>query len=139
MRFELRHAHAIDANSSRVVFTDIAPSGNFVTEGSYTLLTKPVKVSRARSQAHFFDARNSHRAGLELLWDETDVLGPDVRSRETLQMLAKMTNNAYFDDRGKKGWYDIGPQWNSVCTAPACELYVLMRSARPELSLRLGA
>jgi hypothetical protein len=32
-------------------------------------------------------------------------------------MLAKMTNNAYYIDRGRKGWYDLGSEWNTVRTS----------------------
>lgn len=49
----------------------------------------------------------------DLDWDETDVVGPNVHDRETLQMLGKMTNNAY-SQPGDKDWYDLGPEWNSV-------------------------
>lgn len=48
-----------------------------------------------------------------LLWEETDVVGPNVTNRMTLQTLAKMTNNAYYEP-SEKGWYDLGPDWNAV-------------------------
>jgi putative lipase involved disintegration of autophagic bodies len=37
-----------------------------------------------------------------------------VTDRETLHTLAMLTNNAYYGDSDKKGWYDLGPDWNSV-------------------------
>ena len=113
MRFELRHAHGMAANSSRIVFADMTQAQRLATDG-LQVQTRPTRISRARSQNEFFNARSRGSTQLELLWDEVEVEGPDVRSRETLHMLAKMTNNAYYDDRGKKGWYDIGPEWNSV-------------------------
>lgn len=53
-------------------------------------------------------------------WDEEEVMGPDVNSRETLLMLAKMTSNAYLqpDD---KGWYPLGENWTTVWLHPLLE------------------
>ena len=50
-----------------------------------------------------------------------DVEGPDVESRETLLLLAKMTNNAYLSP-GEQGWYELGDRWNvvSVSSAHSC-------------------
>ena len=46
-------------------------------------------------------------------WNEEEIIGPDVESRETLLILAKMTSNAYLqpDD---KGWYPLGENWTTV-------------------------
>jgi putative lipase involved disintegration of autophagic bodies len=46
-------------------------------------------------------------------WDEDEVLGPDVSKRSVLQLLAKMTNNAYLNP-GEAGWYDLGSNWTAV-------------------------
>jgi lipase ATG15 len=46
-------------------------------------------------------------------WEEEEIEGPDISKRSTLQLLAKMTNNAYLQPN-ETGWYDIGSQWNSV-------------------------
>jgi putative lipase involved disintegration of autophagic bodies len=48
-----------------------------------------------------------------LIWNEEVVLGPDVQSRETLLLLAKMTNNAYLNP-GEAGWYEMGKNWAVV-------------------------
>ena len=48
-------------------------------------------------------------------WDEDEVPGPDVESRETLLELAKITNNAYLEP-GEPGWYELGDNWNVVST-----------------------
>jgi lipase ATG15 len=50
---------------------------------------------------------------MEVPWEEDTVLAPDVRDRETLLMLAKMTSNAYSTPEDKD-WYDLGEGWNKV-------------------------
>ncbi|KAI0344961.1 alpha/beta-hydrolase [Trametopsis cervina] len=109
-RFHLRHAHGLVANSSRVVFSDIEPSAQFAADDVFEVSTRSLKIPRTRSQADYSRARS---LGIQPQWDEAEVDGPDVRQRETLHMLAKMTNDAYYADRGKKGWYDLGPDWNT--------------------------
>ena len=53
-------------------------------------------------------------------WEEDDVLGPDVTRRETLLLLAKMTNDAYFAPFAS-GWYNLTDEWNVVRgPAPFC-------------------
>ena len=39
--------------------------------------------------------------------------GPDVKSRESLLTLAKMTFDAYLEPSDKE-WYEPDPQWNKV-------------------------
>lgn len=46
-------------------------------------------------------------------WDEIELDGPDVESRETLLLLAKMMNDAYLEP-GEAGWYELGGEWNVV-------------------------
>ncbi|RPD55704.1 alpha/beta-hydrolase [Lentinus tigrinus ALCF2SS1-7] len=106
LRFELRHEHAL-SNTSRVVFSDVAPSADFALGGSSirakrTTVHKP--VSQALSGVRF--------RGGDLTWDTTEVDGPDVQDREALLLLAKIANNAYTAS-GAKDWYDIGPDWNN--------------------------
>lgn len=115
VKFELRHAHGLVTNTSRVVFSDVAPT-SFMSE-TFEVQTRPIKVSKPKSQSEFFSAR-FRRTGHEPLWDESDTVGPNVRDRETLRLLAKMTSNAY-SHPGNKDWYDIGPEWNSV-RLPIC-------------------
>lgn len=111
LKFGLRHALGVSNSTSRLVFSDIQPTTS-LTEESYAVNARMLKVSRARDQSKFFDAR-VRGAQRTIDWDDTDVVGPDVRDRETLLMLAKMTNNAY-SEPGNKDWYDLGPDWNSV-------------------------
>jgi lipase ATG15 len=54
-----------------------------------------------------------HLASKDNPWEEDEIVGPDVESRETLLLLAKMTNNAYLEP-GEAGWYDLGDGWNAV-------------------------
>lgn len=110
VKFELRHAHGLVTNTSRVVFSDIASTG--LMSETFEVQTMPLRVSKPRSQSDFFSAR-FRRTGHEPLWDESDTVGPNVRERETLKLLAKMTSNAY-SHPGNKDWYDIGTEWNSV-------------------------
>lgn len=119
-RFKLRHAHGLVANSSQVVFSDYesTSTAQFTGDGSdgFEIPARSMTIARARSQADFFAARSLGRAQYDLSWEDTEVIGPDVSKRETLLMLANMTNNAYYIDRGRKGWYNLGPEWNTVRT-----------------------
>lgn len=127
LKFELRHAHGLVANTSRVVFSDISPSS--LTSEIYEVQTRQQKVSRPRSQSDFFSARIRH-TGREPLWDENDIVGPNTHDRETLKLLAKMTNNAYSQPKSKD-WYDIGSEWNNVRRISQPRLwYVLMHFRR---------
>ncbi|TCD64940.1 putative lipase atg15 [Steccherinum ochraceum] len=109
LTFSLRHEYGLNA-ASRPVFAD-TPS-HFATE-AFTVDTRDVKTHRPQSQRVFTSAR-VRRAQADLsIWDEDEVVGPDVSSRNTLLMLAKMTSNAYYGGPGEKGWYDLGPEWNT--------------------------
>lgn len=109
LRFQLRQVHGT-TESSRVVFSDIPTSQNLVGE-LYEVETRPLTAHKPASLDDFFASRFD-KSRLSP-WDETDVEGPNVRDRETLLMLAKMTSNAYTQP-GAKDWYDIGPDWNNV-------------------------
>lgn len=102
LTFELRHEHAV-ANDSLLVFSDIPKLRQLMGEDDrlqYSVRTKA-------TQSHLFSqSLNS--------WGEVEVPGPNATDRETLHTLAMMTNNAYYDSSGRKGWYDLGPDWNSV-------------------------
>lgn len=55
-------------------------------------------------------------------WEEDEIVGPNVESRETLLELAKMTNNAYLQPN-ETGWYSLNETaWNAV------RLYLLSHS-----------
>ncbi|TFY64357.1 hypothetical protein EVJ58_g2688 [Rhodofomes roseus] len=99
LSFQLRHYHAnLEADPS----TD------------YSLRSRAVKTHRPVSLSALAEARTrSIRFAQSALldWDEDEVLGPDVESRETLLELAKMTNNAYLEP-GEAGWYELGGDWN---------------------------
>lgn len=114
LRFELRHQHAI-SNSSRIIFSDVRPgSSGFVAE-EYGVGTKSMTVHRPTSRDRFFSARWNSLTSVP--WDEIEVEGPDIRDRETLLTLAKMTNNAYTEPENSD-WYDLGPGWvNEVCAS----------------------
>ncbi|KAH7913529.1 Alpha/Beta hydrolase protein [Hygrophoropsis aurantiaca] len=47
-----------------------------------------------------------------LQWEEQELVGPDVESRETLLELAKMTNNAYVT-RDDPAWYELDERWTN--------------------------
>jgi len=106
LTFELRHEHAV-TNGSLLVFSDVPRFRQLAGEDDR--LQYPVKTKTIQSHV-FAQFLNS--------WDEVEVPGPNVTDRETLHSLAMMTNNAYYQDLGKKGWYDLGPDWNLVsCVA----------------------
>jgi len=103
LTFELRHEHAV-TNGSLPVFSDVPKFRQLAGEDDrlqYSVKTKA-------TQSHVFTRFLSS-------WDEVEVPGPNVTDRETLRVLATMANNAYYQDPEKKGWYDLGPDWNSVC------------------------
>lgn len=123
LKFELRHYHAVSADA-RVAFHDARPFNSLATNPSespeYTLRSKPVKIRRPTSPSALAEARRRSirfAQSTSLDWDEDEIPGPDVESRETLLELAKITNNAYLEP-GEPGWYDLGEDWNVVRTTP---------------------
>ncbi|KAI0359725.1 alpha/beta-hydrolase [Trametes cingulata] len=118
LQFELRHFHAVSSDA-RVLFHDVRKSDidalSIAGEPStYTLQRKRMKAHKPRSIDAFHRARRRSMRFLEseaIDWNEIEVDGPDVESRETLLLLAKMTNNAYLEP-GEDGWYDLGGHWN---------------------------
>ncbi|KIM40554.1 hypothetical protein M413DRAFT_445993 [Hebeloma cylindrosporum] len=123
LQFELRHLHAVSSSTAHVIFADVSPqalktlssdtSGS--TKSSYSVRSRLGKTYRPSSFAAHERARlRSLRFGENewLDWDEEEIIGPDVESRETLLELAKMTNNAYVDPNDP-AWYDLGDGWNA--------------------------
>lgn len=102
LTFELRHEHAV-ANGSLLVFSDVPKFRQL--SGEDDRLQYSVKTQATQSHV-FTQFLNT--------WGGVEVPGPNVTDRETLYTLAMMTNNAYYQDPDKKGWYDLGPDWNSV-------------------------
>ncbi|KAF9778936.1 alpha/beta-hydrolase [Thelephora terrestris] len=119
LTFQLRHLHAI-SEGGHVLFSDVNHTsyrGNLTTYGSeeYTLSTKLMPTYRPSSFGAFNDARYRSMKFIQsaiLDWDEGETAGPDIESRESLLVLAKMTSNAYLqpDD---KGWYTLGENWTT--------------------------
>lgn len=113
-------------NTSRVLFADVGDreqsaltSANHPT--SYSLRAKKISTHRPSSLEAFNRARFSSYFGSHdpatfdaMLWEEDEVLGPDTTDRETILLLAKMTNNAYNIDNEEDDWYDIGEEWNKA-------------------------
>jgi lipase ATG15 len=54
-----------------------------------------------------------HSQSEDIPWQEDEVPGPDVESRETLLELAKMTHNAYMDPNDP-AWYELDGNWTVV-------------------------
>jgi lipase ATG15 len=54
-----------------------------------------------------------HRQSEDIPWEEDEISGPDVESRETLLELAKMTHNAYIDP-DDPAWYELDRNWTVV-------------------------
>lgn len=119
--FELRHFHAVSSDA-RVVFSDVSPSqiqalGSY-TNTSYSIQqTVPLTTYKPPSLNALLDARKSNWDPLNqnaaINWEEDVVIGPNVESRETLLLLAKMTNDAYLNP-GEAGWYELGKNWTVV-------------------------
>lgn len=103
-----------------MLLSDVAHTsrgGNLTTYASeeYALDTKLMPTYRPPS----FDILNNARyrsvkfgQSTPLDWDEGEVVGPNVESRETLLLLAKMTNNAYIQPEDKE-WYPLGGNWTT--------------------------
>lgn len=120
LTFQLRHLHATSEHG-HVIFSNVdhlSYGRNLTTYVSeeYTLDTRLTPVHRP----HSFDAIRHARyhsmkfgQSISLDWEEDEIVGPDIESRETLLVLAKMTSNAYLqpDD---KGWYSLGENWTTV-------------------------
>ncbi|KAF7985701.1 hypothetical protein HWV62_2276 [Athelia sp. TMB] len=115
LSFELRHVHAV-SSAARVVLADV-PTAQIQSRGygeaSYEVQTRAVKSFRPPSFEAYSEARmrfigrdQSHALG----WEEDEIIGPNVESRETLLVLAKMTNNAYVEPEDD-AWYDLGGNW----------------------------
>ncbi|KAF9818844.1 hypothetical protein IEO21_02500 [Rhodonia placenta] len=112
LRFELRQYHAV-SSAAHVLFHDAPPALESLRP-QHTLGTRLIRSRRPSSLAAFSDARARSRKYAESVpidWDDDDVTGPDVESRETLLEIAKMTNNAYLEP-AEAGWYDLGGGWN---------------------------
>ena len=126
LRFQLRHLHGL-TNTSRVVLSDVPRShkylstyGSVVEDLSRPMKTRRTNVSRPASREAYVRARDRSRLygeseGVRTLdWDEDEVVGPDLTSRETLLLLAKMTSNSYYKTPGEAGWYELDEGWNVV-------------------------
>ncbi|PCH42089.1 alpha/beta-hydrolase [Wolfiporia cocos MD-104 SS10] len=113
LQFELRHYHAVSP-AAQVLFHDARPHAQSLSHTSHTIRTRSVKTHRPSTLAAFAHARTRSIRFAEsvyLDWDEDEVQGPNIESRETLLELAKMTNDAYLSP-GESGWYDLGNEWN---------------------------
>jgi hypothetical protein len=102
LTFELRHEHAV-TNGSLLVFSDVPKFRQLAGEDDRLQYFVKTKATQSHVLTQFLNS-----------WDEVEVPGPNVTDRETLYALAMMTNNAYYQDPETKGWYDLGPDWNSV-------------------------
>lgn len=110
LQFELRHFHAVSSDA-RVLFQDVH-STSFQASSStrpsyYSLRTRRTRVHRPASQAAFEHARvmsARYAQSVQVDWDEDEIEAPDTEDRQTLLLLAKMTNNAYLEP-GELGLY----------------------------------
>ncbi|KAG8213328.1 Alpha/Beta hydrolase protein [Butyriboletus roseoflavus] len=117
LQFELRHQHAVSADT-RVVFSDVpqAPTSALTRENGtiYTIKTKRISSFRPPSfRAHEAARLRSirHAQSTDLPWWEDEIVAPDVEHRESLLELAKMTNNAYVTPDDAE-WYELREDWN---------------------------
>ncbi|KAG5650171.1 hypothetical protein H0H81_000456 [Sphagnurus paluster] len=111
LKFQLRHEHGVSSDS-HIIFADTPPS--FISE-SYEIPTKDLIVTRPESDAAFAMARSRSMREMQsqpLKWNDVDVIGPDVKKRQTLLQLAKMTYNAYTTPKDSD-WYGLGSKWNT--------------------------
>jgi len=127
LTFQLRHLHAVSEHGhvllSNVDHASYARNFTSYSSGEYTVDTKLLPSYRPPS----FDAvRNARYRSMKfgqstpLDWDEEEIVGPNVESRETLLVLAKMTSNAYLQPDDKQ-WYPLGENWTTVRLQPLLE------------------
>ena len=143
LKFELRHLHALSPHG-HILFSDVshqAMHAQFNGQNNlYTIQTRMTSSFRPSSFTAFSRARTRSiifGQNEPLRWDEEDIIGPDVESRETLLELAKMTSNAYIEPDDPQ-WYDLGGVWNIVrCCGRALTSNSLVTTV--ELSFRVGA
>ncbi|KAI4528270.1 alpha/beta-hydrolase [Schizophyllum commune Loenen D] len=110
---ELRQLHAV-SSSAQVVFADVRAPISSLADHTYTLRSRRTRRHRPASLDAFSQARATSvrfAQTLDIPWDEDEVEGPDVESRETLLQLAKITNNAYLPPDDPQ-WYDLGGEYN---------------------------
>ncbi|KAG6900704.1 hypothetical protein C0993_005016 [Termitomyces sp. T159_Od127] len=120
LQFQLRHIHAI-SRFAHVAFSDIQPRAvdihpNESHSGSYTIQPRRITSFRPRSFQEFHEARTRSLylgQSQPSRWDEEEIIGPNVESRETLLELARMSNNAYVSPNDPE-WYDLGKGWKDV-------------------------
>jgi len=144
LTFQLRHLHAI-SEDGHVLFSDVnhmSDSGNLTAYASeeYTVDTRLLSSYRPSSFDAIKNARyRSMKFGQSTLldWDEEEIVGPNVESRETLLLLAKMTNNAYLQPDDKE-WYTLGKNWTTVRLQPSSKPPTTHSLPRIGLRLWLG-
>ncbi|KAH8114230.1 Alpha/Beta hydrolase protein [Phellopilus nigrolimitatus] len=110
--FTLRHQH-VTANDSRVFFADVAPS---LQTSQHSLKPRDIQTHRPISYGAFSNARRISLQDMQSdpnLWVQSIIPAPNVEDRATLLVLAKMTNNAYFEP-SDKSWYTLGPYWGNT-------------------------
>jgi len=138
LTFQLRHLHAVSEHG-HVLLSNIdhaSYAGKFASYSSeeYTVDTKPLSSYRppsfdAVTNARYRSMKFSQSTPLD--WGEEEIVGPDVESRETLLVLAKMTSNAYLQPDDKQ-WYPLGENWTTVRLQPSLE------PSKAHMSLRAG-
>ncbi|KAF6758290.1 Alpha/Beta hydrolase protein [Ephemerocybe angulata] len=107
LTFELRHEHRL-TNTSRIVFSDVKQS-NFAAERVYRIPRKILKIPRPSSHEDFLAARTmSMKDDMSMMldWQEDEIPGPDVSSRDDLLQFAHMAFNTYYADNTTE-WYDV--------------------------------
>ena len=133
LKFELRHLHAISSSTATVLFSDVSSPellqtltlSDSIKATTYSIKTSLIKTHRPSSFASFSNARlRSLQFGENewVDWEEDEIVGPNVESRETLLELAKMTNNAYFEPN-ETGWYGLNGTWNVVRLSPLPSIF----------------
>jgi putative lipase involved disintegration of autophagic bodies len=119
LTFHLRHIHAT-TTSNNILFANVKSPERIQALGhdSFNLhisSTRQLNIHRTHANSFQTARRHSRVYGesVALDWSEDQVEGPDVRSKEVLTTLAKMTENAYVEV-GDKDWYDLPHRWNQV-------------------------
>lgn len=139
LSFQLRHVHAV-TNDSRNIFSTISTQ-TLAHDNTYTIRTRNILAHKAQSPSDYQSARFRSMRYMEneaLAWDSVELRGPNVESRDTLRQLAEMTFDTYLQP-GEKGWYDVGPEWNTVRPVLFTRSYHEAYASSLVLLVRMGA
>ncbi|KAJ3494393.1 hypothetical protein NLJ89_g10817 [Agrocybe chaxingu] len=116
LQLDLQHPFTLE--DSQQPPSHFSPSSSYPLPPTPAILkSRPTTVFRPRSldALHRTRLRSLRHAESELeplVWDTTEVQGPDVEDLHTITQLARMSGNAYALP-GQSNWYEVDRAWNT--------------------------